>query len=240
MIQLGIFGKGRLAGAIVDQLPAHPSLALAWQIDETGSPQKADVVVDASLANAVPGHLQWAMETGTNIVIGATGWDPSILDKVGKEIGVLVAPNFSLTVAFAQRLALVLGRYAALDSENDPYIVEHHHRKKADAPSGTAKALAEAVLKGCPRKTIVSTTTHEPHELHVASIRAGHEFGFHTVGLDAPGETLKLEHQVRSRAVFGDGALRAGEWIVGKKGVYTFSDMAGEVLNPIFKIDKEF
>jgi len=132
------------------------------------------------------------------------------------------------------RLATVLGRFAALDGELDPYILEHHHRLKADAPSGTARRLAEAVLAGCPAKTAWTLGTPAPDQLNIAVIRAGTEFGSHTVGLDGAAETLHVSHQARSRAVFAQGALRAARWLHGRKGLFTFDDCANETLDPLF------
>jgi len=121
-----------------------------------------------------------------------------------------------------------------LDGDLDPYVLEHHHRLKADAPSGTAKRLAEAVLLGCPRKTAWTLGTPAPHELSVGVLRAGAEFGHHTVGLDGPAELLTLSHQARGRLVFAQGALRAARWLHGRKGLYTFDAMARETLDPLF------
>ena len=137
-----------------------------------------EVVIDASVAEAVEEHLAWALETGTDLVIGATGWVlPDLETRVADRIGVLASSNFSLTVALMARLATVLGRFAALDPARDPYLLEHHHRLKADAPSGTAKTLAAAVMAGCPRKTEWTLATPAPHQLSVGVLRAGAEFG---------------------------------------------------------------
>jgi 4-hydroxy-tetrahydrodipicolinate reductase len=132
------------------------------------------------------------------------------------------------------RLSLVLGRFAALDPDLDPFVTDHHHRLKADAPSGTAKRLAAAVLAGCPRKTSWTLGTAAPEQLSVGVVRAGAEFGAHTVGLDSPAEVLELTHRARSRAVFARGALLAARWVRGRKGVYSFDHVAKEILDPLF------
>jgi 4-hydroxy-tetrahydrodipicolinate reductase len=127
-----------------------------------------------------------------------------------------------------------MGRFAALDGDLDAYVLEHHHRHKADAPSGTARRLAEAVLAGFPEKKAWTLGTPAPGELGIAVIRAGAEFGTHTVGLDGPAETLTLTHQARSRAVFAQGALRAARWLRGRKGFHTFDAYARDILDPLF------
>jgi 4-hydroxy-tetrahydrodipicolinate reductase len=194
-----------------------------------------DVAIDASTAGALEAHLVWALETGTDLVIGTTGWTmPDLETRVAGRIGVLAASNFSLSVALLARFATVLGRFAALDPARDPYLAEHHHRLKADAPSGTAKTLAAALMAGCPRKTEWTLGAPEPHQLSVGVVRAGAEFGTHTVGLDAPAEVLELTHTARSRAPFAQGALVAARWLHGRKGVFSMDDLAVKLLDPLF------
>jgi len=230
--RIGLFGRGRLASAIAQEAGAD----LLWQagrMDSPGAP--VEVAIDASVADAVASHVAWALETKTDLVIGATGWSlPDLETWVDGRIGVLTASNFSLTVALVARLAKVMGRFAALDTARDPYLVEHHHRLKADAPSGTAKTLAAAVMAGCPRKTEWTLATPEPHQLNIGVVRAGAEFGTHTVGLDAPAEVLELTHTARSRAPFAQGALAAAAWLRGRKGLFTMDDLAADLLDPLF------
>src|SRR5690606_25114679 len=110
-----------------------------------------------------------------------------LAQRVGDQIGVVLAPNFSLGVALLRRMSLVMARFAARDELLDPYLVEHHQAKKHDAPSGTAKLLAETMLQGCPRKQ--SWRIGGPvanNELSVAVMRAGHTYSEHRVGIDAP------------------------------------------------------
>lgn len=234
-LRIGLFGRGRLASAIVEAARASGA-PLAWQAGRGEAPgEPVAVAIDASVAGAVEPHLDWALATGTNLVIGATGWSlPDLEARVGGRIGVLTASNFSLAVALMTRLATVLGRFAALDPARDPYLLEHHHRLKADAPSGTAKTLAGALLAGCPRKTEWVLGTPQPHQLSLGVVRAGAEFGTHTLGLDSPAEVLELTHRARSRAPFAEGALAAARWLRGRKGCFTMDDLAREVLDPLF------
>lgn len=235
-MRIGIFGRGRLGSAIATEAQRAQDLQLIWSVDRQEVPSgPVEVALAASTAEALPAHLAWALETGTDLVIGTTGWAiPDLETRVAGRIGVLVAPNFSLTVAFMRRLSVVLGRYASLEADLDPYVLEHHHRLKADAPSGTAKLLASAVMEGCPRKTEFALGTAAPHQLSVAVVRAGAEVGLHTVGLDGPVETLSLTHAARSRGVFAAGALRAARWIHGRKGLHSFDALAADLLDPLF------
>lgn len=232
LLRIGIFGRGRLGSAIA----AEAGEALAWQAGRVGAPDRSvDVAIDASAAAAVEGHLAWALETGTDLVIGATGWSlPDLEAHVAGRIGVLAASNFSVSVALMARFATVLGRFAAQDPTRDPYLVERHHRLKADAPSGTAKTLAAALMRGCPRKTEWTLGAPAPHQLSIGVVRAGAEVGTHTIGLDAPAEVLELTHTARSRAPFAQGALVAARWIHGRKGVFGMDDLASDLLDPLF------
>ena len=234
-MRIGLFGRGRLGSAIA----TRGGDRLAWQLGRNDAPpSQVDVAIDASAGDAAEAHLEWALETGTDLVIGTTGWSiPDLEDRVGQRIGLVVAPNFSISIALYARLSLVMARFAALDRGRDPYIVEHHHARKKDAPSGTAKLLARVVMKGCPRKTewtLQSPGDLKEHQLSVSSIRAGHTYSSHTVGVDAPAETLELHHASRSPMAYADGALAVSEWIHGRKGVFTMDQFSKEVLDPLF------
>jgi 4-hydroxy-tetrahydrodipicolinate reductase len=194
--------------------------------------------VAATVGAAMEARLAWALEAGTPLVAAATGWEIADLEqRVGDRIGLLVAPNLSLTVALYAGLARVLARYAALDPERDPYIVEHHHRAKLDAPSGTARMLAEAVLQELPRKerwVIPSAGKLAPSDLSVSAVRAGYTASSHVVAIDAPGETLEIVHAARDLSPYGEGAVAAARWLAGRTGTFCMEDLAGEVLAPLF------
>jgi 4-hydroxy-tetrahydrodipicolinate reductase len=236
-LKIGLFGKGRLGGAIAEV--AGPRLA--WQVAREEPPRTpVDVAIEASSGEAVPRRLAWALETKTPLLIGSTGWElPDLAERVGQRIGVVLAPNFSLTMALYARFSLVLARFAALDEARDPYLVEHHHARKKDAPSGTAVQLARTLLRGCPRKKEwvipAAGAPVRPDQLCVSSIRAGHTYSSHVVGVDAPGEVLELHHAARSARPYAEGALKAAEFVFGKRGLYTMDDVARSVLAPLFE-----
>jgi 4-hydroxy-tetrahydrodipicolinate reductase len=232
-----MFGRGRLASAIA----TLGGDTIAWRLGRDDAPpeNRVDAAIDASTGSAVESHLAWALENGVDLVIGATGWSiPDLKERVGERIGVVVAPNFSLSVALYARLCLVMARFAALDPGRDPYIVEHHHARKKDAPSGTAKLLAGVILKGCPRKTewtLQGPGELKEYQLSVSAIRAGHTYSSHLVGIDAPAETLELHHASRSALAYADGALRVAAWVRGRRGVFTMDQFSAETLDPLFK-----
>ena len=231
-LRIGLFGKGRLGSAIA----ARGGDSIALQVTREAPPGAADVAIDASSGVVVGDRVAWALDTGTPLVIGSTGWDlPDLAELVGDRIGIVTAPNFSLGIALLRRLTLVLGRFCDLDPRRDPYVVEHHHARKHDAPSGTAKLLAATLLNGCRRKTAWALGGPlEPGELSVAAIRAGSTYSDHVVGVDAPAEVIELRHHARSAAAFADGALAAALWIASRKGVHTMDDVASAMLDPLF------
>jgi 4-hydroxy-tetrahydrodipicolinate reductase len=238
-VAIGLFGKGRLGGAIAAAIRAS-DCTLAWQVGREDPPaSKVGCAVDATVGAAMEARLAWALETRTPLVAAATGWKIADLEqRVGDRIGLLLAPNLSLTVALYVGMTRVLARYAALDPARDPYIVEHHHKDKLDAPSGTARVLAQAVLDECERKqrwVIPSAGKLAPSDLSVSAVRAGYTASSHVVGLDAPGETLEILHAARNLSPYGEGAVVAARWLAGKRGVYSMEDLAGEVLAPLFK-----
>lgn len=235
-MKIGLFGKGRLGSAIAHEAGAR----LAWSAGREGPPSlPVDVAIDASSGKVVAERLDWALRTGTPLVIGTTGWViDDLAARVGDRIGVIVAPNFSITVALYARFAAQLARFAAQRADRDPYILEHHHARKHDAPSGTAKMLAQVVLDNCPRKrTFTLPPSDRPlreDELSVSAIRAGYTYSSHVVGLDSPGEVIEVHHASRSAAPYAQGAILAAEWILGRKGVFGMHEVAAAVLDPIF------
>jgi len=233
-VRLGIFGRGRLSTALAVELESGEGerIEVVWRLGRGESPPApVDLALDASSPLAVAEHLAWAMATGTDLVIAATGWEASILgaaraEGAGLPIGILVAPNLSLGVAFLKRAALALGRLAALDPGADLAVSERHHRAKKDAPSGTARLLASALAEGCPR--------YATEVLPVVSLRLGLEAGFHELRLESAHETLTLSHEARDRALFARGTRLALPWIRGRKGVYSFDDFAAQIIDPLF------
>jgi 4-hydroxy-tetrahydrodipicolinate reductase len=238
LMRIGIFGRGRLGGAVAALAARESDLELAWTVDLGEEPGgRVDVALDASAAAAIPSHLAWALEGGVNFVVAATGWDASVLERLkaaSGSIGILTSPNFSLSVAFMRRAALAMGRFAALDPGSSLAIVERHHAAKADAPSGTAKLLAGALAQGCPRYAGWNQGRAEPDRINIASLRAGTEVGYHEIRLETGADALVLSHEADSRDIFAKGALVALRWMLGRKGLFTFDDLAADIIDPLF------
>jgi len=232
-LRIGVFGRGRLGSAIATRLGTD----LAWQVTREAPPTgRVDAAIEVSSGKTVAARVDWAIATGTPLVVGSTGWElPDLHARVGERIGVVTAPNFSLGVALLRRFALVLARFCDRHESLDPYVIEHHPARKHDAPSGTARLLAATVLAGCQRKRAWAVGGPlQPEQLSVGVVRAGSTYSEHRVGMDAPAEVLELVHTARSAAAFVDGALAAAQWLQGRRGVFTMEDVAGSVLDPLF------
>ena len=237
-MKIGIFGRGRLGSAVAALAARESDIELAWFIDKGEEPGgRVDAVLDASAAEAVGEHFEWALKERVSLVIAATGWDRALLDPAkirDSGAGVMASPNFSLSVAFMRRAALAMGRFAALDSGSTLAIVERHHSAKADAPSGTAKLLAEALVQGCPRYSGWNQGAAQEGRINIASLRAGSEIGYHEIRYETGADTLLLSHKADSRDIFAKGALVALRWMVGRRGLFSFDDLAADLIDPLF------
>ncbi len=197
----------------------------------------ADVLIDFSLPQGFTTRLQECAAHATPIVAGTTGLEAShreAITQAAARTAVLWAPNFSLGV----NLLFALARQAAasLPQGYDIEIVEMHHRRKVDAPSGTALGLLRSVCEATGRvaeqvarhgrKGITGKRT--PDEIGMHALRGGDVVGDHTVIFAADGERVELTHKASSRDTFAAGAIRAAEWINGKPaGEYSIAQVLG-------------
>lgn len=180
---------------------------------------EADVAIEFTVPEAAARNAVACIESGIPVVVGTTGWyaERSAVEQRAREAGgaILIAPNFSLGVALATDVMRSTGQAFASHSQFSAAMVETHHEAKKDAPSGTAKAMAEAVREALGR------------DVPISSVRVGAVPGTHTLILDGPYEQIVITHETRDRRVFADGALRAAAWLVGKTGVFTMRDVIG-------------
>ena len=227
-LRIGIFGRGRLGSLVEAAVRRDGDLELVWSLGRDEQPSgQVDVAVDVTHPEAVPGHLAWARDTGTDLVVGTTGWGGDVT-VLGAEpaIGVLLAPNFSLSVALMRRLATVLGGYAVHAPEPvDLAVTDTHHRAKVDSPSGTAVLLRDALAQAAGRST---------EEVQTTSLRMGTVVGRHAVLYESASESLVISHEAHTREVFATGALAAARWVHGRPGVHTVDDWAHDHLHHLF------
>lgn len=176
-----------------------------------------DVVIDFTAPHCVLSHIETCVKAGKNMVVGTTGWYAE-KDRAKKLVescntGFIYASNFSLGVNLFLEVARASA--AALRHDYTGQIFERHHATKKDAPSGTAIALQH----------IIREASGQGEDLEIISFREGEVVGMHEVVLESAVDRIYLCHDAKSREGFAEGAVRAAEWIAGKKGFYDFKDI---------------
>jgi len=220
---------GILAGGAALGVPVTADLAAAVA--------SADVVIDFSLPAASERVFGICADARVATVTGTTGLHEggeAALARLCEAVPVVAAPNFSQGVTALFHLAAQAARL--LGPAFDAEIVEIHHRKKVDSPSGTAVRLADVVAaaKGMERREVETTGrsgqvgARPDAELGVMALRGGDVVGEHTLYLIGMGERLELTHRATDRTIFARGAVRAAHWVIGKSpGRYDMPDVMG-------------
>ncbi|HEX4935466.1 MAG TPA: dihydrodipicolinate reductase C-terminal domain-containing protein [Gemmatimonadaceae bacterium] len=220
-----LIGDGKM-GRALEQLArerGHPVVAVLGARDDAAGgaiatlARESDVAIEFTEPQAARANVTACLRAGLPVVTGTTGWYEALPDVErearARDGALFWSPNFSLGVALAIEVARQAGAIFAPHAQFDVHLVETHHRAKQDAPSGTGAAMAAATEASLGRP--VPTT----------SVRVGHVPGTHALVFDGPYEQVMLTHEARDRRVFADGALRAAEWLVGRRGVFTMRDL---------------
>jgi 4-hydroxy-tetrahydrodipicolinate reductase len=188
----------------------------------------------------VADSVELALRTQRPLVIGTTGWDAlreAMAQRVREAGGsVLYAPNFSVAVQLYLQHAVNLAAQLLRLEGWDVAIEEIHHRGKADAPSGTARALAQRLQHALnpPREAVYPVPSNQrlpDHQFSISATRLGGEFGTHRLLLDGPYDWIEITHRAKSRDGFAYGAVRAAEWLRGHTGFYHFQEVLNEILS---------
>ena len=228
----GAMGKliqARLEGNIAGLVSLDGENGVPKTFEELGF-VAADVVVDFSHHSAVTSVLNYAKANRCAAVIGTTGHteeEKAAIYDASKEIPVFYSGNMSLGIAVLCKMAK---QTAAYFPEADIEIVEIHHNRKVDAPSGTAHMLFEAIREVRPEAYencgCAGEGKREKNEIGVSSLRMGNIVGTHEVHICMPSQTLTLRHEARDRGMFADGAVDAARFLVGKPaGKYAMAQM---------------
>lgn len=250
MINLLICGiHGAMGGNVLSLLESDSEISAVCGVDvcaakEAKPPvyaafydvkERVDVIIDFSSPAALRGELEWAEAHGCAVVLGATGYtadDLKRIEQAAGRIAVFKTGNFSVGINLLVKL--VRRAAEALGEDFDIEIIERHHRRKKDAPSGTALMLAESanaafgggkdLLYG--REGIVGK---RGGEIGIHAVRGGTVVGEHEVMFAGEDEIITLSHSARSRRVFAAGAIRAAKWMAGKPaGMYDMNDVLEE------------
>ena len=191
---------------------------------------EADVVIDFSHHSAIADVLAYTKSIGAAVVVGTTGHTPEekeLISQASEEIPVFFSGNVSLGIAVLCRLAK---QTAAFFPDADIEIVEVHHTRKVDAPSGTALMLFNAIKEVRPQAVANCGRAGEgkrtKEEIGISALRMGNVVGIHEVHICTPSQTLTLRHEAGNRGMLADGAVDAARFICGKKpGLYNMEDL---------------
>jgi 4-hydroxy-tetrahydrodipicolinate reductase len=226
-MQFLVLGRGKTGSVVADVAHerGHGVRVIGEEENRNASALNApflarfDAVIDFTNAEAAVSNMRACLANGTRMVVGTTGWyqhlDSLRSLALRKETGFLYGTNFSVGVLavfkLARELALAVPQYKFK-------ITETHHVDKKDAPSGTALSIRQALQ-----------TAHPSLEVEIVSKREGDARGTHVLEARSAYDVIEIKHEAFSRRGFAEGAVRAAEWIVGKNGVWEFSEIAGQM-----------
>jgi 4-hydroxy-tetrahydrodipicolinate reductase len=208
-------------GKLIEQLAPEYGFSINARVDVGYSPdllKGSDVAIEFSTPDAALGNIETLAALGIPAVVGTTGWLDHMervrtaVDKGGA--GLVWAANFSIGVNVFLRAVHETARLLANEPAYGAWAWEIHHSTKKDAPSGTLLALLNEMRDAGYQRPIDASAN-----------RAGAHPGTHEIGFDSAADTITLRHTARSREGFARGALKAAQWIPGKKGVFEFKEI---------------
>lgn len=255
MINIAINGyKGKMGQVVAEIVTtafsdkACVSYGIDIEADNTGkvpvyagaksipSDAKADVIIDFSNPVALPGLLEYAVTNNIAVVVATTGLskdDERLMSEAAKKIPLFWSANMSLGICLLKELAKKAAAF--LGEEYDIEIVEKHHNRKLDAPSGTALAIADAINEAEGDKFNYEYDRHsrrakrKPTEIGISSVRGGNIVGDHQVIFAGQNEIIEVTHKAMSRSLFADGAVKAAFFLKDKPaGFYDMNSMLAE------------
>jgi 4-hydroxy-tetrahydrodipicolinate reductase len=219
-MKLAIVGYGKM-GRMIEALAPEYGFAIHARIDaddDISEARGADVAIEFSTPETAVANIEKLAALGVPVVVGTTGWSAEMervrasVEKHGS--GLVWSPNFSIGVNVFSRLVQEAAKLLADEPQYGAWAWEIHHRTKKDAPSGTLLKLVQEMKSAGYERGI-----------DVSSNRAGAHPGTHEIGFDSAADTITLRHSARSREGFARGALKAAQWVIGKKGVFEFGDV---------------
>jgi 4-hydroxy-tetrahydrodipicolinate reductase len=255
--------SGRMGRMLIESILEAKDFQLVGALDQAGSPalgrdaadflgkqtgviitsdlaqglQSARFLIDFTQPTGTATHLAHCRSNQVNLVIGTTGIDQAGKDAIraaAKDIGIVFAPNMAVGVNVTFKLAEIAARY--LSEGYDIDVLEMHHNKKVDAPSGTALGLGEAVAKSLGRDLKEHgvfvrhghTGPRKPTDIGFATLRGGDVIGDHTVFYAGNGERIEITHRASSRQGYASGSLRACRFLAARgPGLFDMQDVLG-------------
>jgi 4-hydroxy-tetrahydrodipicolinate reductase len=237
-MNIALIGYGKMGKAIEEiALQNGHEIVLKISIENTDDMtaenlKKADVAIEFTGPESAANNLKEIFNVGVPVVCGSTGWLEQMeeiqnicLDKGG---ALVYASNFSIGVNLFFELNNYLARLMNGYDIYNPKMEEIHHTQKKDAPSGTAITLAEQILENIQRKKLwVNHRSNKEDELEIISERIDPAPGTHKIKYTSPIDDIEIIHTAHNRMGFAGGAVKAAEFLKGKKGIFTMKDVLG-------------
>ena len=229
-MKIALLGYGKM-GKEIEFLASSRNHTIVSKIDKNfkeGDLNLADIAIDFSSPDAALSNIIMALNINIPVVSGTTGWlkDFNMVESASKKnnVGFLYSSNFSIAVNIFLELNRSLAKLLEKHNEYSIELNETHHDQKIDAPSGTAISIANDIISNS-RYEKWSLNVNEKNSLHINSIRKGNIIGIHEVNYKSSGDQIKISHESFSRSNYAIGALIASEWLIGKRGIYSMSDV---------------
>ena len=229
-MKIALLGYGRM-GRAIENIAKNRGHEIVAKIDKDqieGTLEHANVAINFSIPDAAVNNIFSALSLKIPVVCGTTGWLEDlkkVTDFTTKnDTAFLYASNFSIGVNLFFKLNEQLAKMMNNQSEYKVNIEEIHHIHKLDAPSGTAITLAEGIIENS-KSSDWSLSTDKSDEIQIDAIREGEVPGTHTVTYESSIDAISIKHEAHNREGFALGAVVAGEWIVGKKGIFKMNDV---------------
>ena len=254
MIQVMISGcNGRMGQVVTAMCQADPQIQVVAGVDANPVkkndypvytdaaeyPGPVDCIIDFSNPSALTSLLSYCKQTGAAVVLATTGYSPEQLQEIeeaSKDIRIFKSANMSLGINVL--LSLVRQATKVLGGSCDIEIVEKHHNRKLDAPSGTAVMIADAAASVLPEQPEYVYERHsvrkprDKKEIGISAVRGGTIVGEHEIIFAGTDEVLEIRHSAYSREIFANGAVRAAAFLAGKSqpGLYNMEHLVSEVI----------
>lgn len=233
-IRVGVLGaQGRMGSLVCDSVRTDDEMDLVAELDSGDDLSRladADVVVDFTIPDVAPTHVQWCIEHGRSIVVGTSGFSEAQIEQVRRtpgvdDVAVIIVPNFAIGAVLMMRWAAEAARFFG-----DAEVFEYHHPRKLDAPSGTAVHTAEIIgearraagIAGVDQSDVTQIQAARGHLVDGVPVHSARGAGFlahQDVVFGAPGERLTIRHDSLDRAAFMPGVLLAVRAAMVRRGV---------------------
>lgn len=237
-LKIALIGYGKM-GKLIETVATERGHQIVSRISSSSGKEEwdklklADVAIEFTSPHAAVNNIRKCFDVSVPVVVGSTGWYDELPEMsslcVEKGAGLLTASNFSIGVNLFFHINKILAAAMNKLPDYSVRVEEIHHTKKLDAPSGTAITIAQGILSEISRKErwALSGQTKSETDLEITAIRKDDVPGTHSVIYGSEIDEIEIKHTAHNRLGFATGAVVAAEWMAGKKGVYTMSDIIG-------------